>query len=58
MNNVLKTVGIFTKEFTFAGLKSAHIVLYCKNEGFKEALDIFLITYLNIDETGPEILKC
>ena len=57
MNNVLKTVGIFTKEFTFARLKSAHIVLYCR-KGFKEALDIFLNKYLNIDENGPEILRC
>ena len=55
--NLYKTVK-FTKQFTFSRLNSADIVLYCKNEGFKEALDILLITYLNINETGPEILKC
>ena len=57
MNNVLKTVKILQNNLHLQDSK-ALIFLYCKNEGFKEALDIFLITYLNIDETGPEILKC
>ena len=55
MNNVLKTVK-FYKIIYIARLKSAHIVFYCR-KGFKEALDIFLNKYLNIDENGPEILR-
>ena len=58
MNNVLKTVKILQNNLHLQDSKA--LILFCivKNEGFKEALDIFLITYLNINETGPEILKC